>query len=282
MAADSIARRLVKHVSAPLLSERVYSILQAAAKAWDIRTGSWYEPELELIPYAVRTGETAVDIGGNYGLYAYHLSRAVGPSGRVYSFEPVPLACAAFGLVTKILRLRNVVLIPKACGETQGRATLIVPIADSGTISAGLTHLDARNNDRDGKAIHFKFSRTQHITCDMVRVDDIMADAADVTFVKCDIEGAELVALRGATKIIDRFRPSIVCEINPWFLEGFGIKLDELLNFFGERGYQLYWYDDRQRRLVPKQPAQVVEDNYFFIHPERRERFSVLLENKRV
>jgi FkbM family methyltransferase len=274
MAADSTARRLVKQITAPLLNERVYSLMQAVAKAWDIRTGSWYEPELELIPYALKPGETALDIGGNYGLYAYHLSRAVGPSGRVYSFEPVPLACAAFGLVTKILRLQNVVLIPKACGDMQGSTTLVIPIADSGNISAGLSHLGARNDEREGKAIHFRFDRTEQMSCDMVRVDDVVGHVPAITLIKCDIEGAELVAFRGAEKIIDHYHPSIICEINPWFLDGFGIKLDELLNFFSKRGYLLYWYDEQQKRLVPKQPAEVVEDNYLFIHPDRRDRFS--------
>ena len=31
--------------------------MQAAVKAWDIRTGGWHEPELDLVPFAVRPGE---------------------------------------------------------------------------------------------------------------------------------------------------------------------------------------------------------------------------------
>src|SRR4051812_9561948 len=77
MAANSLPRRIAKRLFAPALGEGTYSLLQAVAMGWDIRTGNWHEPELELLTVGLRPGETAVDVGGNYGLYAYHMSRAV-------------------------------------------------------------------------------------------------------------------------------------------------------------------------------------------------------------
>jgi len=100
MGANSLARRLLKKVLFPFLDKRGYQLIQCVAKAWDIRTGSWSEPELDLIPFAVQKGESVLDIGANYGLYTYHLSRAVGPSGRVYAFEPVPFTTATLRLVS--------------------------------------------------------------------------------------------------------------------------------------------------------------------------------------
>ena len=75
MAADSLPRRIAKRTLAPVLNETAYEVLQALAMAYDIWSGGLSEPELELIEYAVREGETALDIGANYGLYSYYLSQ---------------------------------------------------------------------------------------------------------------------------------------------------------------------------------------------------------------
>src|SRR5215210_3986918 len=96
MGADSPFRRLLKSVLAPLLNEATYSSIQAIAKARDIKSGSWSEPELELCRLVLREGESAIDIGANFGLWSYHMARAVGPSGHVYAFEPIPFTARTF------------------------------------------------------------------------------------------------------------------------------------------------------------------------------------------
>src|SRR5919112_1934529 len=82
MGANSAARRLVKKALYPVLNEHTYRYLQAASKAWDIRSGKWTEPEVDLLPLAVRAGDTALDIGANFGLYCHHLARVVGAGRR--------------------------------------------------------------------------------------------------------------------------------------------------------------------------------------------------------
>src|SRR5262245_35964871 len=99
MAGNTLPRRVAKRLLAPLLNESTYAALQAVAMSWDIRRKAWWEPELELLPKLVERGDTVLDIGANFGLYAYYLSRAVGPSGRVYCFEPIPFTARTFGYV---------------------------------------------------------------------------------------------------------------------------------------------------------------------------------------
>jgi FkbM family methyltransferase len=275
MGADSLPRRLLKKVLAPVLSDRSYKIIQGVSKAWDIRSGGWSEPELDLIPLAIRRGETAIDIGANFGLYSYYLSRAVGESGKVFAFEPVPFTAATFELVARLLRFRSVELVAKGCGDRAGELTFTVPIQDSGAIITGLVHMGQRNDDRDGRARHARFEKTKEIRCEVVVLDDYLGELRDVSFIKCDIEGADLFAMRGATKIIERHHPTIVCEINPWFVEGFGLTVGELVGFFTQRGYQLYRYQQKQLRPTPVD--QVEEDNWIFVHPDRRDRLASLL-----
>ncbi len=279
MGANSAARRLAKSILYPVLNEHTYQYFQAASKAWDIRRGKWTEPEIDLIPLALEPGETALDIGANYGLYCYHLSRFTGARGRIYAFEPVPFTFRTLAVVARLLRLSNVELIPKGCSDRSGEITFTVPVQASGAMAAGQAYIGGRNDDREGKESQVRWVGTRDVTAEVVALDQFLPKLERLSLIKCDIEGAELLAFRGAEKMIDEHSPTVICEINPWFLEGFGIRLEELTGFFFDKGYKLYHYrtDGGRGRLREVKAEEVAEDNYIFIHPSRRERFSSLL-----
>jgi FkbM family methyltransferase len=275
MAANSLPRRIIKHILAPILSEQTYSLLQTVAMSWDIRSGSLTEPEIDLVTLATRAGETVIDVGANYGLYSYHAARAVGPTGKVYAFEPVPFTASTFRRIAKVLRFDRVELFEKAVGEKAGTLTLRVPISEMGSIIAGTVHAAARDNDRPGKNQHARFEKSKEITCEVVALDDVLPDAKNVSLLKCDIEGADYFAMKGARRLIEENHPTIIIEINPWFLEGMGLKVEDLVSFLTERGYRLYRYEGR--RLLPTATADVVEDNWVFVHPSRADRLASVL-----
>jgi FkbM family methyltransferase len=278
MPANSALRRVTKKVLHSFLGDSSYKYFQAASKAKDIRNGSWSEPELELIPFALKPGETALDLGANFGLYSYHLSKA--GAGRVYAFEPVPFTFGTLSIVSRILAFKNVTLFDKGCSETAGRIAFEVPVQASGAFAAGQAYIGGRKDDRAGKEGQVRWAGTKEVTCEVVKLDDFLPAIDDLSLIKCDIEGAELFAFRGARDIIARHLPTVICEINPWFLEGFGVQLGELLAFFSDQEYQLYFYRTENGRgsLRPVDPSAVVEDNYVFIHPRRLSRFADLLK----
>jgi FkbM family methyltransferase len=277
MGADSLARRVIKNLLYPVLTEDRYAYVVALSKAWDIRTNSDSEPEIDLIPLAVRKGDTVVDLGANFGYYTYPLSRAVGPSGRVFAFEPIPFTCQALELVARLLRLRNVEIVPKGCSDRAGAIMFEVPIQANGAPNAGQAYISGRNEDRPGKDTQVRWKGTRQVKAEVLRLDDFLPSVSDLSFIKADIEGAELFAFRGGEQTISKHLPTVLCEINPWFLDGFGVKLDELMNFFFERGYRLYHYQDHKLRVIPV--SAVVEDNYVFVHPSRVERLRVTIED---
>jgi len=279
MPANSALRRVTKKVLHGFLGDSSYKYFQAVSKAKDIRNGSWSEPELDLIPFAVQQGETALDLGANFGLYCYHLAKVLGRSGRIYAFEPVPFTFETLRLVAKLLGFRNVTLFEKGCAEEAGRISFEVPVQTSGAFAAGQAYIGGRRDDREGKEQQVRWAGTRQVVCEVVKLDDFLPEVESLSLIKCDIEGAELLAFRGAKKMIAKHLPSVICEINPWFLEGFGIRLDELLAFFSEQGYRLYHYRIEAGRgvLNPVEANEVVEDNYIFIHPSRLARFSSLL-----
>lgn len=243
---------------------------------WDIKRGAWWEPELELIDRVVREGDTAIDIGANFGLWAYYLSRAAGPSGRVYSFEPIPFTARTFKLIARGLGFtRNVELVAKGCGEAAGNVVFSVPVMETGAISAGLVHMRGRNDDRPGREKHARFPKTKDVECEVVTIDEFLPDVQRVSLLKCDVEGADLYALRGARETLKKHKPVVIVEITPWFLEGFGLSAGDVVSFFDELGYRCYRYDDGGR-LIPTPADAIVEDNWVFVHPENASRVSGL------
>src|ERR1044072_7847244 len=56
---------------------------------------SWNLDEYRAFKSALRVGHTALDIGANVGCYALLFGKGVGPSGKVFAFEPAPETFAA-------------------------------------------------------------------------------------------------------------------------------------------------------------------------------------------
>ena len=267
MSADSLPRRVVKRFVYPLMNEGHYRYLQALSKAWDIRSGGWSEPELDLVPLAVRSGDVALDLGANFGYYSYPLSRAVGPNGHVYAFEPVPFTYSTLRLVAKLLRFRNITIVPKGCSDRTGPIAFEVPLQANGALSTGLAYIGGRRQDHAGKETQVRWKETREVTAEVLRLDDFLPPLSDLQFIKADIEGSELFAFRGGERVISKHLPTVLCEINPWYLEGFGLKVTDLTSFFLDRGYGLYHYE--KKKLTATSPSEIVEDNYVFVHPSR-------------
>jgi FkbM family methyltransferase len=276
--ANSFLRRAAKRIIHPLVPEPAYRLFQAGAKACDIRNGRWSEPELDLVRLGAREGDTVLDIGANFGLYCYHFSRAVGDSGRVLAFEPIRETSATLGLVVRLLRLSNVQVFPLGVADETGRIAFEVPLQSSGALAAGQAYVGLRDDDHAGRELQVRWTSTKRVQGDVVRLDDFLPDLSNLSFIKCDIEGAELFAFRGGAITITRHLPSVICEINPWFLEGFGIDAEALTGFFLERGYRLYRYVEGRLRL--QSPSDIVEDNYVFLHPSRIDALAPLLERE--
>jgi len=271
LAINSRTRRIVKRVLHRILSANSYRSVQSRVKARDIRRGTYHEKELHLIPRAVLSGETVIDVGANFGLYSYHLARAVGDTGRVYAFEPIPFTHSCLQTILKLWDIENVTVIRKGCSNVNETVSFTLPLQESGAIRAGLSHMSG-NRDRGRGSESREDSQT--VSCEVVRIDTQLADVTP-SFMKIDVEGAEILVLEGAARSVDRSWPTVVCEINPWFLEESGIELGRLLGFFLDRDYGIYQCTE-DGRLETHAAKPITGGNYVFVHPSRRSRFREL------
>jgi len=194
------------------------------------RNQLWEQDEQEIMRRVVGAGEVAFDIGAHFGEHTVLLSELVGKSGRVCAFEANPERIPA--LRRTIQALGNATVHPYALSDRSTKSTLFVPEL----------HSCASLSDWTGGAA----GPTRRVPCDQRRLDDLLAtEKLPVPdFLKCDVEGAELLVFRGAVDLLNRSdAPIILFERNRKAAEALKCSMSaasEFLVGLPRPGYTLY------------------------------------------
>jgi FkbM family methyltransferase len=139
------------------------------------------EPAVETaIRSALRPGAVFVDAGSNIGYYTIIASKIVGPDGRVFACEMMPLTADILRMHVDMNAAENVIVIEGALADVEG-ATLMASYPDGKFGQASI----ARGDQGSGVAVR---TRT---------LEAILEQVPQVQIMKMDLEGAELGALRG-------------------------------------------------------------------------------------
>jgi len=186
--------------------------------------GLWRElDEIAIMQRFVRRGDVAFDIGANIGLHSILLSRLVGPQGKLCVFEPnVELLPA---LRHTVGQLGNATLYAFALSNKQGSSTLFVP-SDHSTASLADWTASSPVFSEDGPS--------HVVTCDERRTDNLIAEHTlpQPDFIKCDVEGAELLVFEGARKTLNRVdAPIILFEANECASRAFNLDVSAAKDF---------------------------------------------------
>lgn len=135
---------------------------------------------------------TVFDVGANIGNYALELANQLGPEAKIYSFEPSAKTFEIF------------------CKNTQGTPTIIPN--NFGFSDHPSSHVLFTNTDGSGlasvyqrKLDHFGISMNQQETIKLSTIDTFSKEQRinHIHFLKLDIEGHELSALKGAKRMLE-------------------------------------------------------------------------------
>lgn len=152
------------------------------------------------LPQLLSAGDTAIDIGANLGYYARPLSRIVGPHGTVYAVEPVPPILDV--LRRNLRKCRNVEILPYALGTENKPIRMGNDSArSSGYFGTGQNFVNETERPTD---VEF--------TAQMRRGSELFGSLKRLDFIKCDIEGYETVVMNELRPLLERFRPTVLCE----------------------------------------------------------------------
>lgn len=131
---------------------------------------------------------TLLDIGANIGAITIPMGRT--HTGSVIAVEPNPRNFRDLQSNIELNGLTNVKSLQVAVSDAPGKATMSAP--DNNPTNM---HIDSVG---DGDVV-------------VARLDDIVDQP--VALIKMDIEGHELNAIKGATRILQNDRPIILCEL---------------------------------------------------------------------
>jgi FkbM family methyltransferase len=148
-----------------------------------------------LMHFKPNKGDVVLDCGAYEGHFSIIASRLVGNKGLVYSFEPQDEMADTMSKKFLKYGLSNIRVINK--GIFSHKSSMLV---DKGTYNAGFSIVDLDESVND------------QVRIDLIDIDSFVIDykLKRLDFVKMDIEGAEIEALIGAKKALNKFFPKVV------------------------------------------------------------------------
>jgi len=190
----------------------------------------WDKDAVDVIRRLVKTGDVCMDVGANMGSLSLAMAKQIGSSGKVYAFEPGPIAAARFR--------NNVRLNPAFQG--------VIQLAEIGLSDkpGQLFYNEDMKNRGNGALLGTSGQSVEVITID----EFFRREGIDrLNFVKIDVEGMEYEVLKGGLATWKRFQPVLFFET----IREFEMHLKQPLFknieiMLKEIGYILFKYIDGQ------------------------------------
>ncbi|MEO0230923.1 MAG: FkbM family methyltransferase [candidate division WOR-3 bacterium] len=194
--------------------------------------GIYELPVQKRIILELKKGDTFMDIGANAGFFSLIAAKAVGETGRVIAFEPLPMNVEVIKEQFELNKLNQCECIPFAVGNIIGKTEFILPKAKSGSSSPSTAYI---------KGIQGNKESSEHITESYI-IDIITLDHFCQKYnvfpdlIKIDVEGAESDVLKGASLLLRSDKaPRIIMELH----EGTSNAIQNQLKNYGYRFFTL-------------------------------------------
>jgi len=201
----------------------------------------WLEMRF-LRDHMVEEGDVILECGGHHGCSTILLSRWVGSTGRVVSYEPFRPNFSILERNVGLNDLQNVVPRLEAVGATDGTITFDESTSAVTSVGKGVTVKVTRLDDQ----AHLK-----------------------PTFLKIDVEGYEMQVLEGAQAILAT-RPKIAMELHAELLSQFGASVDRILALIDVRDYNIWVQHRDDHKPEPFEiGTPIVSRVHLFFMPKR-------------
>ena len=227
-----------------------------------------HEPETtHLFQQYLQPGMTVLDIGAHVGYYSRLSAQLIGDQGKVFAFEPHPNTRTYLQKNTR--SYPNITIAPVAVSDEAGSAELFdyLMMSASGSLQYDPTMAELQQSQLGEQDVAPRIQENfpvRKYTVDKVVVDDYLNQRGieQVDFIKMDIEGAELGALRGMKNIILQ-SPGLhlVMEYNPRALQSFGHEPEQALLEIIGYGFDQVWIVHETGELAPfqQEPEEIAK-----------------------
>jgi FkbM family methyltransferase len=206
------ARRVAPGSLEIVYGAKSYTITGLGETFCDIGMSRHERPTIIAVLACVSEGMIAWDVGANNGFYSCLLSRITGANGEVFAFEPNPDAFAELVHQLRAFDVGNVRPLRTALAESDGSAEMLIT---PGYTQASRIVSTAAKPDENV------------LTISVRRGDSLIKQGLirQPSFIKLDVEGHELSALRGMQELLSApDLRAILCEIHFSILDQSGVK----------------------------------------------------------
>ena len=178
--------------------------IQLNLKAEKSRWLGTYEPELQAaMREFLRPGMIVYDVGANIGYITLLMAHNVGPLGRVFAFEALPVNVERVRNNISLNNLSNVSIISAAVLDKTAPVSFYV-------------HSSVGMGKAAGSAGRSDAQYTAEINVAGLSLDDFVYKQGNPApaAVKMDIEGGEVLALPGMRRILEEHHPLMLLELH--------------------------------------------------------------------
>ena len=212
---------------------------------------NWEEAELSLLEKHTKKEGTFFDIGAHIGWFTLNMCRSKNAS--VFAFEP---SFELFEIAKKNVHRngfeKKIVLEKLAIGNKNTSVRLSI-------------------DNFFGNYIENEFvSNRKTEEVQMITLDSYIKkhQIKRVDSIKCDIEGSEFFALKGACESIKEFKPCILVEIQKEWTRRFGYDPEEIFSFLYRYGYSYYRITEHGEIRQPgiNRSEELKEGHNFFFY----------------
>lgn len=196
-----------------------------------------------LIRQLLSPDSTFVDVGAHLGYFALIAAKY---ARHVFAFEPGPDTYARLE--------RNLELNPAL-------ATKITAYAVGLSEHCGTADFYFAADDPGGSSLRpVEWARTSIKTIQLETLDHLLTGQS-LSFIKVDVEGAELDVLRGGSGILRRDQPLVLCELFEKWQQRFGRTIQDTVSFLHELEYEGYRVEEKpaKRGRIKVTPLNVAE-----------------------
>lgn len=234
--------------------------------------GLWEPHMTALMKHLIEPGTVIVDIGANIGYYTLMFSQLAGPGGRVVAVEALP-RLAEYGRANSARNgATNVDVRGCAVAAQAGELT----IYEGPQSNIGMTSLLPGAHRTGGAKVK------------ALPLDQVLSaqECADCSFIKIDIEGAEVPVLNQFLDQIDRFsrRPTLAVEATPAEDGAWPALFDRFVaaGYVPIRMFNSYdWldalhYEDKPLEIVHSLPRE--QSDLLMVHPDNARAFATAMD----
>jgi FkbM family methyltransferase len=181
----------------------------------------------------LKRGDVFFDVGAHHGWVSMWALSLVGDNGVVYSFEPSPVNVPILEWHRKVNHFAQWTVVAKAVSNEDAEAR---PFS---LIDAGDSPMNSLTNGVPGMPL-MDGRDIRNVSIQTVTLDRFCAEVgARPNLVKIDVEGAELMVLRGAGKLLGQVRPALILAVHPFWLPA-GQSTAQIVGLLKGYGYTLF------------------------------------------